>query len=110
VAYLVFKLGNKSCELEYANSIIRFVNYESDTETKKQANTVKLVTSAKLRGNGWMRLELGYFSSKEGNDGLVEARLLDMKRRGDKSVLIVEVIEFRPKIIKCKSSEADLKF
>ncbi|WMV25999.1 hypothetical protein MTR67_019384 [Solanum verrucosum] len=60
VDYLVFKLGIKSCELEYSNSIIRFVNYESDTETEKQANTVKLVTSTKLRGDGWMEVELGY--------------------------------------------------
>uniref|UniRef100_M1DPC3 F-box family protein n=1 Tax=Solanum tuberosum TaxID=4113 RepID=M1DPC3_SOLTU len=104
VDYLVFKLGNKSCELEYSNSIIRFVNYESDTETEKQANTVKLVTSTKLRGDGWMEVELGYFNSKEGSDGPVEARLLEMKRHGDKSGLIVEGIEFRPKIIKCRSS------
>ncbi|KAH0705036.1 hypothetical protein KY290_009745 [Solanum tuberosum] len=109
-AYLVFKLGRRSCELEYANSIIRFVKYESDTETEEQANTLKLVTSAKLRGDGWMEVELGHFNSKEGSDGPVEARLFEMKRSSIKSGLIVEGIEFRPKIIKCRASEVDLKF
>ncbi|XP_055827091.1 F-box protein PP2-B10-like [Solanum dulcamara] len=96
-AYLVFKLVRTSCGLEYANSIIRFVNYESDTETEKQANTVKLATSPKLRGDGWMEVELGYFNSKEDSDGPVEARLMEIKRLDDKSGLIVEGIEFRPK-------------
>ncbi|KAK4725900.1 hypothetical protein R3W88_030817 [Solanum pinnatisectum] len=109
-AYLVFQLGRRSCELEYANSIIRFVKYESDTETEEQANCVKLVTSAKLRGDGWMEIELGHFNSKEGSDGPVEARLLEMKGSSIKSGLIVEGIEFRPKIIKCRALEVDLKF
>lgn len=43
---------------------------------------------------------LGYFNSKEGSDGPVEGRLLEMKRRGDKSGLIVEGIEFHRKIVK----------
>ena len=52
---------------------------------------------------------LGYFNSEEGSDGPVEGRLLEMKRRGDKSGLIVEGIEFHPKIVKCRSLEADLE-
>lgn len=59
VAYLVFKVGIMSCELEYANSIIRFVKYENVTETEDQANPVKLLTSAKLRADGWMEVEMG---------------------------------------------------
>ncbi|KAF3646043.1 hypothetical protein T459_30801 [Capsicum annuum] len=51
-AYLVFKLTCKSYGLEYANSIIRFVNNESKTETEEQANTVQLATLPKIRGDG----------------------------------------------------------
>ncbi|KAM3267330.1 hypothetical protein P3S67_032502 [Capsicum chacoense] len=34
-AYLVFKLARKYYGLESANSIVRFVNYESEAETEK---------------------------------------------------------------------------
>uniref|UniRef100_A0A3Q7JE81 Uncharacterized protein n=1 Tax=Solanum lycopersicum TaxID=4081 RepID=A0A3Q7JE81_SOLLC len=47
VAYLVFKVG------------IMFVKYENVTETEDQANPVKLLTSAKLRADGWMEVEMG---------------------------------------------------
>lgn len=43
VAYLVFKLVNR-CDyrLQFAKSSIRFVHYESETNTEYQANTVHL--------------------------------------------------------------------
>ncbi|XP_055806910.1 putative F-box protein PP2-B2 [Solanum dulcamara] len=68
----------------------------------KLANTVHLARFQesgdipKMRGDGWMKVELGYFNSKKGSDGPVEARLFEKKhiyKRG----LIVEGIEFRPK-------------
>ncbi|KAJ8539719.1 hypothetical protein K7X08_013971 [Anisodus acutangulus] len=130
-AYLVFKLEpRKTFGLLSANAIIRFVNYESDTETEQQANTVELETYPqkrgnifvgnnnqkiivsgnipKIRGDGWLEVELGYFNSKKGDDGPVEARLLEIKRLHCKCGLIVEGIEFRPKIIEYKSSDADM--
>ncbi|XP_060171431.1 F-box protein PP2-B10-like [Lycium barbarum] len=130
-AYLVFKLvDQKSYGLESANAIIRFVNYETDSETEKQANTVQLETlpqdrrifggnhnqqiiasgkNPKMRGDGWMEVELGDFNSKEGIDGPVEARLIEIKRLHPKGGLIVEGIEFRPKKIEYKL-EADIEF
>ncbi|KAJ8561207.1 hypothetical protein K7X08_027397 [Anisodus acutangulus] len=130
-AYLVFKLKNVSNGLESANAIIRFVNYESDTETENQANTVKLATWTqnrrnfggdnnqqiiasgkipKMRDDGWLEVELGYFNSKKGDDGPVEARLIEIKRLHYKAGLFVEGIEFRPKIIEYKLSETDPEF
>ncbi|XP_059277922.1 F-box protein PP2-B13-like [Lycium ferocissimum] len=109
--YLVFKLVNHMFHgLDYANAIIRFVNYESDTETENQANTVKLSSGniPKMRRDGWMEVELGYFGSKKGYDGLVEARLLEIKRLHYKGGLIVEGIEFCPKIIEYTSSDVDM--
>ncbi|XP_059274692.1 F-box protein PP2-B3-like [Lycium ferocissimum] len=90
----------------------RFVNYESDTETEKQANTVKLSSGniPKMRGDGWMEVELGYFDSKKGDDGPVEARLLEIKRLHYKGGLIVEGIQFCPKIIEYTSSEVDMAY
>ncbi|KAM3337577.1 hypothetical protein P3S68_031902 [Capsicum galapagoense] len=71
-AYLVFKLARKYYGLESANSIVRFMD-------------------------GWMEVELGYFNSKKGSDGPVEARLIEMKHPIDKGGLFVGGIEFHPK-------------
>ncbi|PHT32778.1 hypothetical protein CQW23_29115 [Capsicum baccatum] len=96
-AYLVLKLACKYYGLESTNSIARFLNYESETETDEQANTVQLATLPIMRGDGCMEVELGYFNSKEGSGGPVEARLIKMKRPVDTSGLFVGGIEFRPK-------------
>ncbi|PHT32779.1 hypothetical protein CQW23_29116 [Capsicum baccatum] len=37
-----------------------------------------------MRGDGCMEAELGYFNSKEGSGGPVEARFIEMKRPIDK--------------------------
>ncbi|KAG5610662.1 hypothetical protein H5410_021943 [Solanum commersonii] len=50
----------------------------------------------KLRRDGWMEVKLGYFDSKKGIDGPIEARLFEMNRIY-KGGLIVEGVEFRPK-------------
>ncbi|MCD7446003.1 hypothetical protein HAX54_024707 [Datura stramonium] len=109
-AYLVFKLAAITDGLNYANSIIRFVNYECAFETEKQANTVKLATLPNMRGDGWMEVELGYFNTKEGSDGPVEARLLKLKSLDYKGGLIIEGIEFRPKGTTSAVVVADLEF
>ncbi|XP_049372645.1 F-box protein PP2-B11-like [Solanum verrucosum] len=102
-AYLVFKLVNR-CDyrLESAKSSIWFVNYESEIDTENQANTVHLPRLQesgdipKLRRDGWMEVKLGYFDSKKGTDGPIEARLFEMNRIYKRG-LIVEGVEFRPK-------------
>ncbi|OIT05664.1 PREDICTED: F-box protein PP2-B10-like [Nicotiana attenuata] len=113
-AYLVYKLVDNPYGLESANAIVRFVDYESDTDTENQANTVKLETLpesrrnggylqfkngkfASMRADGWMEVKMGDFNSKKGGDGPVEARLIEIKRLHLKGGLIVEGIEFRPK-------------
>ncbi|XP_055800391.1 F-box protein VBF-like [Solanum dulcamara] len=101
-AYLVFNLLKWSCGLESAKSSIRFVNYESEIDTEKQSNTVHFARSKvsgdipKIRGGGWMEVELGYCNSKKGTNGPVEARLIEMKHIS-KGGLIVEGIDFRPR-------------
>ncbi|KAH0633224.1 hypothetical protein KY284_036010 [Solanum tuberosum] len=88
--------------LESDKSSIRFVNYWSETDTKNQANTVHLSrlqesgNIPKMTGDGWMEVKLGYFDSKKGTDGPVEARLFEMSHIY-KGGLIVEGVEFRPK-------------
>ncbi|XP_055806909.1 F-box protein PP2-B13-like [Solanum dulcamara] len=100
--YLVLKLVNMSNGFDSAKSSIRFVNYESEIDTENQANTVHLARFQesgdipKMRGDGWMKVELGCFNSKKGSDGLVEARLFE-KKHIYKCGLIIEGIEFRPK-------------
>ncbi|WMV25359.1 hypothetical protein MTR67_018744 [Solanum verrucosum] len=80
----------------------RFSNYESEANTENQANTLHLPRLQesgdipKMRGDGWMEKKLGYFDSKKGTDGPVEARLFEMNRIY-KGGLIVEGVEFRPK-------------
>ncbi|KAH0636127.1 hypothetical protein KY290_036551 [Solanum tuberosum] len=94
--------ARRDSRLESAKSGIRFVNYESETDTENQANTMHLPrlqesgNIPKMRGDGWMEVKLGYFDSKKGTDGPVEARLLEMNHIF-KGGLIVEGVEFRPK-------------
>ncbi|KAH0720495.1 hypothetical protein KY284_005525 [Solanum tuberosum] len=102
VAYLVFKLANRCNGLESAKSSIKFVNYESEIDTQNQANTVHLARLQgsgdipKMRGDGWMKVKLGYFNSKKSTNGPVEARLIK-KKCIYKGGLIVKGIEFRLK-------------
>ncbi|XP_055826180.1 F-box protein PP2-B5-like [Solanum dulcamara] len=101
VAYLVFKLVDTSNGLESANLTIMSVSYKADTATEEQGNIVQLISKfPKLRGDGWMEIELGNLNSKEGSDGLFIERLIEIKRPDHElSGLNIEGIEFRPKII-----------
>ncbi|WMV50468.1 hypothetical protein MTR67_043853 [Solanum verrucosum] len=93
-------LGN-GCDnsLESVKSSIRFVNYESEIDIENQANTVHLPRLQesgyipKIRGDGWMKVKLGYFDSKKGTDGPVEERLFEMNHFY-KGGLIIEGVEF----------------
>ncbi|KAF3612680.1 hypothetical protein FXO38_36691 [Capsicum annuum] len=93
-AYLVFKLARKSYGLEYANSVIRFVNYESETKTEEQANIEQLATLPKMRGDAWMEVELGYFNNMEGSDGPVEVKLIEIKHLVAKVASLLEELSF----------------
>ncbi|KAJ8561206.1 hypothetical protein K7X08_027396 [Anisodus acutangulus] len=108
VAYLVFKLVEGHEGLEIVNAFVRFVDRVSDKEAEQRASIVSLVEkkvrrrkrkNVKLprkRGDGWMEIELGIFFNDSGDDGNVEARLMDIKRLHGKGGLIVQGMEFRP--------------
>uniref|UniRef100_M1DBV2 F-box family protein n=1 Tax=Solanum tuberosum TaxID=4113 RepID=M1DBV2_SOLTU len=102
VAYLVFKVVDLYRRLESIDSPIMLVSDKNENVTEEQTNIVKLAALfPKLRGDGWMEIELGNFNSKESSDGPVVDRLIGVKRVDFKiSGLIIEGIEFRPKTIK----------
>ncbi|KAK4721482.1 hypothetical protein R3W88_011715 [Solanum pinnatisectum] len=87
---------------EHPDSSIKFVSYESETDTENQANTVHLPRLQesgdipKMRGDGLMEVKLGYINSKKGTDGPFEARFFEMNHIY-KGGLIVEGLEFLPK-------------
>lgn len=100
-AYLVFKFENRSFGVESAITIIRFDNFENEFGNEVQKNIVRFASSQasrnfpKIRGDGWMEVELRYFNSERGSYGLVEARVADATHIF-KGGLIVEGIQFRP--------------
>ncbi|MCD7446004.1 hypothetical protein HAX54_024708 [Datura stramonium] len=107
VMYLVFKLVEGHEGLEIANAYVRFVNRMSENEAEERASVVSLVEekvkrrkrNVKLphnRGDGWMEIELGRFFNDTGDDGDVEARLMEIMRLHGKGGLIVQGMEFRP--------------
>ncbi|XP_059287300.1 F-box protein PP2-B10-like [Lycium ferocissimum] len=103
VVYLVFKLADGFYGLETANAFVRFVDCESDNEAERRANVVSLSRRegpsekrSKRRVDGWMEIEMGNFFNDAGEDGDVEARLMEIRRLFAKGGLIVQGMEFRP--------------
>ncbi|PHT32780.1 hypothetical protein CQW23_29117 [Capsicum baccatum] len=100
-AYLVFKFEDTFFGLGSANSVVRFVDCESDNEAERRANVVSFVGQGPRsmlpmeRDDGWMELKLGNFFNDTGDDGDVEARLMEIHYRSWKHGLIVQGIEFR---------------
>ncbi|KAG5611379.1 hypothetical protein H5410_022660 [Solanum commersonii] len=72
----------------------------SDHEVKKRAKVVHFsrqgsrVRLPLIRSDGWMELKMGNFFNDTGEDGDVEARLMQI-RQNWKHGLIVQGIEFR---------------
>ncbi|XP_055822101.1 F-box protein PP2-B10-like [Solanum dulcamara] len=103
VVYLVFKLADGFYGLETANAVVRFVDCQSDNEAEERASVVNLSRQegpgenrSKRRDDGWMEIEMGNFFNDAGEDGDVEARLMEIRRLVSKGGLIVQGIEFRP--------------
>ncbi|TMW92040.1 hypothetical protein EJD97_013564 [Solanum chilense] len=103
VVYLVFKLAEQHYGLDIVYAFVRFVNRVSDKEAEKRASILNLVgdnvnyvTCPQKRVDGWMEIELGNFINDIGDDGDVEARLMEIKHLDGKCGLIVQGIEFRP--------------
>ncbi|KAL0456780.1 UNVERIFIED_CONTAM: F-box protein [Sesamum latifolium] len=100
-ACLVFKIVEEAAGLQSAKAMIRFVNDESDRDAAKRARPVylQLVKDTKggnvvERADGWTEVEMGNFYIGQGDDGEVEARLLEFRRW--KTGLVVEGVVFRP--------------
>ncbi|KAL2242547.1 UNVERIFIED_CONTAM: F-box protein [Sesamum indicum] len=51
---------------------------------------------AKMRGDGWMEIELGKFYNDDSDDGEVEAWFTQISSPIGMSGLVVEGVEFRP--------------
>ncbi|WMV56789.1 hypothetical protein MTR67_050174 [Solanum verrucosum] len=102
VAYLVFKLENKFHGLETVNAVVRFVDFVSKNDAEKRASVVHFAgrgpreTLPFKRVDGWMGLKMGDFFNDAGEDGYVDARLMETKKLYEKSGLIVQGVEFRP--------------
>ncbi|WMV56795.1 hypothetical protein MTR67_050180 [Solanum verrucosum] len=102
VAYLVFKLEDKFYGLETVNAVVRFVDSVSKKDAEKQASVVHFAgrgpreTLPFKRADGWMELKMGDFFNDAGEDGYVDARLMETKKLNEKKGLIVQGVEFRP--------------
>ncbi|PIM97605.1 hypothetical protein CDL12_29925 [Handroanthus impetiginosus] len=95
-AYLVFWLERMN-GLNSSNTIVRFLNDQPENSTNNEhfpsRETGKI---AQKRDDGWIEIEMGKFYNGCGDDGEVEAWLIDINSPYGKSGLIVEGIEFRP--------------
>ncbi|KAK4482549.1 hypothetical protein RD792_009709 [Penstemon davidsonii] len=95
-AYLVFCL-EKMDGLKSSTTVIRFVNYrEKDTTRNEQLESRETGKIARKRRDGWIEIEMGKFYNRNGDNGEVEAWLIEINSPYGKSGLIVEGIEFRP--------------
>ncbi|GFP92866.1 putative F-box protein pp2-b2 [Phtheirospermum japonicum] len=95
-AYLVFWLERMD-GLRSSNTVVRFLNDKSENDTRNEhfeaRETGKI---ARNRRDGWMEIEMGKFYSGSGDDGEVEAWLVEINNPHSKSGLVVEGVEFRP--------------
>jgi len=92
-AYLVYKLAPSSYSgLVIGNSVVRFVNRE--TEEPRRVGRISW-PNAQRRVDRWMEIETGKFFNDAGEEGDVEARLMDIRCHFGIDNLFVEGIEFR---------------
>ncbi|KAK6138559.1 hypothetical protein DH2020_027696 [Rehmannia glutinosa] len=95
-AYLVFWLERMD-GLKSSNTIVRFLNDKSQNTTRDgQFEARETGKIARKRMDGWIELEMGKFYNGCGDDGEVEAWLIEINNTHGKSGLVVEGIEFRP--------------
>ncbi|CAL9107157.1 unnamed protein product [Musa textilis] len=72
---------------------------ESEEEDEEEKAAVEGEEAKRLlREDGWMEMELGDFYNEEGDDGNVEVNLRETEGLNWKRGLIVQGLEFRPKI------------
>ncbi|XP_009412445.2 F-box protein PP2-B10 [Musa acuminata AAA Group] len=76
---------------------------DDDDESEEEGEEEKAAVEGedaktRLREDGWMEMELGDFYTEEGDDGNVEVNLRETEGLNWKRGLIVQGLEFRPKI------------
>lgn len=97
-AYLVFLLESKE-GLRSSNTVLRLTLDDKSRENgikKERIESRETGKLAKVRGDGWLEIEMGRFYNSSDNEGEVEAWLTEINSPYDKSGLIVHGIEFRP--------------
>ncbi|WMV54000.1 hypothetical protein MTR67_047385 [Solanum verrucosum] len=91
--YLLYKLAPSSYSgLVISNSVVRFVNRE--TEEPRRVGRISW-PNAQRRVDRWMEIEMGKFFNDAGENGDVEARLMEIRCHFGIDNLFVEGIEFR---------------
>ncbi|XP_047951284.1 F-box protein PP2-B11-like [Salvia hispanica] len=97
-AYLVFLLESKE-GLRSSNTVLRLTPNENSNKNgikKERIESRETGKIAKMRGDGWLEIEMGRFYNSSEDEGEVEAWLTEINSPYDKSGLIVHGIEFRP--------------
>lgn len=96
-AYLVFWLERMD-GLKSSQTVIRFLNDQSkpNMSKNKQFECRETGKMAKIRGDGWLEIEMGKFYSGSDDDGEVEVWLTEINNTYGKSGLTIEGVEFRP--------------
>ncbi|KAK4388028.1 F-box protein PP2-B11 [Sesamum angolense] len=95
-AYLVFWVERMD-GLRSSNTVIRFRKGQSKIGTSNERfESREGGKVGKMRGDGWMEIEVGKFYNGDGDNGEVEAWFTQINSPIGLSGLVVEGIEFRP--------------
>jgi len=109
VAFLVFRLRAGAYGFEYppAEVAIGISGYEHETQTVyldprrgRRRLRHQTVPRPKVRGDGWMEIELGEYLNEEGEERELEMSVKEVKDLRWKSGLIIQGIDIRPKVHK----------
>ncbi|URE25155.1 F-box protein [Musa troglodytarum] len=105
-AYIVFKLASGAYGLNAPPQKVsvslgtyssdRFITLQQDDDDEEEEEDEK--GKRKLRDDGWMEIELGDFYNDEGDKGEASIRLSQCEALHFKHGLLIEGLEFRPKI------------
>ncbi|CAK9165161.1 unnamed protein product [Ilex paraguariensis] len=102
-AYLVFKSPAGAYGFEYQPAEVSVGINEGGGETQTVylnpdgGQMLRYEIIPRLRGDGWMEIELGQYVNKGGQDGELEMSLMEVKGGHWKSGLIIQGLEIRPK-------------
>ncbi|XP_052194763.1 F-box protein PP2-B10-like [Diospyros lotus] len=107
VAFLVFRLTAGAYGFEPpAEAAIGISGYELETQTvyldrrRGRRHRCQTVPRPKVRGDGWMEIELGEYLNEEGEERELEMSVKEVKDLYSKTGLIIQGIDIRPKVDK----------